>query len=353
MPSCLSLSRSQLGRACAALGCALALLASCPAARAQPADPAAVAESDDLILQGLKLREQGQDAGALLLFERAQQLAPTPRALTQRALAEQALGSWVQAEAHLKEALAAPADAWIEQHRATLERSLATIGDHLGTLQVNGGLPGAELFIDGQQVGTLPLAASLRVVVGRSMLEVKLPGHYPVRREIAVRAGSISTETIELVPVPVPAQPAPGAEPKPAAGPAPSAAAYDATAEVDTASGLPPWLFWTSAAVTVALGGVTVWSGLNTKAQDDAWRSYTEMDGAVREEGERGYERAHDAQVRTNVLIGATAGMAAVTTVLGLLFTDWGGDGEAEPTATGVSAYGGSSGYGVTLAGRF
>ena len=55
----------------------------------------------------------------------------------------------------------------------------------------------------------------------------------------------------------------------------------------------------------------------------------------------------------TSALAFSAAGMAAVTTVLGLLFTDWGGDGEAEPTATGVSAYGGSSGYGVTLAGRF
>jgi tetratricopeptide (TPR) repeat protein len=184
----------RLLRACvgAGLGCVL-MAALCRPVHAQAADPAAAAEAERLIQQGVKLREQGQDAGALLLFERAYQLAPTPRALTQRALAEQALGSWVQAEAHLKEALAAPPDAWIGQYRDTLDRSLATIGDHLGTLQVNGGLPGAELRIDGQLVGTLPLSAPLRVVVGRSLLEVKLAGHYPVRREIAVKAASIST----------------------------------------------------------------------------------------------------------------------------------------------------------------
>jgi hypothetical protein len=216
-------------------------------------------------------------------------------------------------------------------------------------LQVNGGQPGAELRIDGQLVGTLPLAAPLRVVVGRSLLEVRLAGHYPVRREIAVKAASISTETIELVPVP--AQPAADTTPHSTPAPAQVAVRHEEAAKVDSASGLPPWVFWTGAAVTVALGGVSVWSGLNTQAKDDAYRAYVAMPGATRDEGRRGYDAADDAQTRTNVLLGVTAGAAAITAAIGLLFTDW--DGDAEPEASPVHVYGDPAGFGVALDRRF
>ena len=52
-----------------------------------------------------------------------------------------------------------------------------------------------------------------------------------------------------------------------------------------------------------------------------------------REEGRRGYDAAHDAQTRTNILIGATAGAAAITAVIGLFFTDWDGAQADAPKA--------------------
>src|SRR6266705_1743487 len=75
--------------------------------------PARADDADALIKQGVELRRAGNDQQALERFRRAYDLAPTPRALAQMGLAEQALARWVDGEAHLAKALIAPQDAWI------------------------------------------------------------------------------------------------------------------------------------------------------------------------------------------------------------------------------------------------
>jgi len=330
-------------------------------ARAQPAPAPApavteVAESDRLILEGLKLREQGKDAEALAVFVRAQELAPTPRALAQRALAEQALGDWAQAEVHLRDALAATDDPWILRHRQALDGAFAVIGEHLGQLQLNGGIAGAELRLDGQLVGTLPLSAPLRVVVGRPMLEVAAAGYYPVRREIAIKAGSLSTESIELVPLPqhpiVASAPGEPVQVGTTAQPAPPR-------DQPPAPKLTPIVFWSAAGVTALVGGLTLWSGLNASAKNDAYEAYAREPGATSEEAERGYDDASSAQTRTNVLLVGTGVAAAATLAIGLFFTDWGGASSTEAPAavadTGVRVTASSDGtdHRIQLYGRF
>jgi tetratricopeptide (TPR) repeat protein len=320
-----------------------------PAAAPAPA-VAEVAESDALILQGLKLREQGKDAEALQLFVRAQELAPTPRALAQRALAEQALGDWAQAEAHLKEALAASDDAWIARHRQALDGALAVIGEHLGYLQVNGGVAGAELRLDGQLVGTLPLTAPLRVVTGRPLLEVTLTGYYPVRREIAIKGGSLSTESIELVPAPVQQPDASRAAPATEPPAASEAARAGAESEPSSLRSLSPLVFWTAAGVTAVLGGITVWSGLNASAKNDAYEDYAREPNATSDQAVRGFDDAESAQTRTNVLLASTGVAAAATIAIGVFFTDW--DGSSAEQAP-IAVYSDGTGHGVILQRQF
>jgi len=298
-------------------------------AQAQAPDAASATDAEALLVQGVKLREQGQDQEALTAFERAYALLPTPRALAQRALAEQALGGWAQAETHLSEALTASADPWITRNRQALEGALAVIREHLGQLQVNGGIAGAELRLDGQLVGTLPLAAPLRIVVGRSLLEVALAGHYPVRREITIKAGSLSTEIIQLVPIPA----------QPAAVSAPVEPSSSAVSRVQAKSEplpkLVPVVFWTGVGVTAVVGSLALWSRLNASAKNDAYEEYAANPDATAEEALRGYDDALSAQTRTNVLLVGTGVAAAATLAIGLFFTQWDGSSvaEAKPTA--------------------
>ncbi|HEX7600493.1 MAG TPA: PEGA domain-containing protein [Polyangiaceae bacterium] len=170
----------------------LAALAVAPVAHADGADA--------LIEQGLVLREAGRDAEALDQFKKAYALAPSPRALAQMALAEQALGRWVVAEANLGRALRSVQDPWIMKNRAALDGALVTIARHLGDLEVAGGATGAEVLLDGEGVGTLPLPGPLRAEVGTRTLEIKRDGYYPVSRMVTIANGEPARVSVEMKP---------------------------------------------------------------------------------------------------------------------------------------------------------
>ncbi|HEX3697716.1 MAG TPA: tetratricopeptide repeat protein [Polyangia bacterium] len=66
-----------------------AIVSVSPAAFAQSG-----AEADAAISKGVVLRRQGKDEEALEFFQRANKLAPSPRAKAQIGPAEQAIGRW-------------------------------------------------------------------------------------------------------------------------------------------------------------------------------------------------------------------------------------------------------------------
>lgn len=157
-------------------------------------DPAA------LIEEGVTLRERGQDDEALARFQRAYELAPSPQALVQIALAEQALGRWVDAHAHLTEALRAASDPWITDRRTVLEGALQQIQSRVGRLDLRDGVDGARVFINGAEAGTLPLTEPLTVPTGTVVLEVRAPGYVTLRRTLELRPGGMAREQVPLVP---------------------------------------------------------------------------------------------------------------------------------------------------------
>lgn len=159
------------------------------------------ADAEALIAQGIDLRRQGKDAEALEAFKRAAETHSTPRALAQIGLAQQALGQWVAAEAHLKLALDHPNNPWISRNRDTLGRSLATVAERLGSVEVQCDVVGASVTVNGVPAGTIPLAEPLRVVAGSAVLEVTATGYHPLTRNLQVSAGSLARETVTLVPM--------------------------------------------------------------------------------------------------------------------------------------------------------
>lgn len=166
------------------------------------AAPSDEVRAEALIEEGVRLRRRGEDQAALERFEAALALHPTPRAQAQVALAEAALGRWVVAERHLLEALESTDDPWISQKREALGETLRTIQQRLGSIEVLGGVPDAEVRVNGRVVGTLPLEAPIRAVPGEVTLEVLHPGHYAVRRRVMVPRGRVTRETVALTPLP-------------------------------------------------------------------------------------------------------------------------------------------------------
>src|SRR5262249_41018606 len=102
------------------------------------ASAASAAESDGeaLLKEGIKLRQGGKDEAALEKFNQAYQKSPIPKARAQIGLAEQALGRWLEAAQHVREAIAAANDPWIQKNKDALKKALEIAERHLGKLEV-------------------------------------------------------------------------------------------------------------------------------------------------------------------------------------------------------------------------
>jgi hypothetical protein len=82
-----------------------------------------------------------------------------------------------------------------------------------------------------------------------------------------------------------------------------------------------PLVFFVGAGLTVAAGGVMVWSGLDT--QNSPGTDAVRRECAGKDESCPAYQDGQDKELRTNVALGATIGLGVVTGVIGLFFTQW------------------------------
>jgi hypothetical protein len=168
----------------------------------------AAAEEDPelLIRQGVALRKAGEDSKAQGYFQRAFDIAKTPRSAAQLGLVEHALGLWAASESHLGQALAAANDSWIAANQTTLQDSLKVVRSHLGRLRVTGSPLGAHVRVAGADRGELPLSDVLYAVPGSVAVEVTADGHETLRRTLALEAGQENRLEVHLTSVDVPGQ---------------------------------------------------------------------------------------------------------------------------------------------------
>lgn len=115
------------------------------------------------------------------------------------------------------------------------------------------------------------------------------------------------------------------------------------SADRDDRGPLPPLATWIGLGLTVALGGATIASGVHALAGVPAFKDavsaaepclampVSSRDQACVDKINRAqdlYEDGHSRELRTNILIGATAAAAVGTGVIAFFFTDWSGGGE-------------------------
>ncbi len=276
--------RTRRRHAAGALLCAL-LLAEATPALAQTADV------QTLLREGFAARRAQRDADALRSFEAAWALDRSASTLAQVALAEQALGRWVDAERHLLEALAA-ADPWIARNTPTLRAALVAVREHLGSLSLEGRPVGATVLVDDRPAGTLPLPAPLRVPVGTVVIRVTAPGHHPLERPVVVAARATLREEVSLVaetprPEPVVAAPVVAPIAAPVAQPPPPPPVV-----TETHRPVAPWVVVGAGAAVLA--GAVVFSVL----RGDAVSSLRARCGAADDPSTEAVECAPDADAR-------------------------------------------------------
>lgn len=217
--------------------------------------------------RGLEARRRGDDQGALPLLQQAYRLSKAPRASAQLGFCHQALGQWVEAEARLLEALRTESDPWVHKNLAVLQKAIGFVKAHIARIEVVGEPPGAEVLINGNLAGRLPLDAPVRVPEGEVSAELRVQGRIVATRSFRVEGAHY--QKVVLRPDAPDGKPAPEAtavavSPDAAAGrPAPDdglAASAPEASETSTATGpsslrlAAKWIAWGVGVAGIGVG---------------------------------------------------------------------------------------------------
>jgi len=181
------------------LGALLALSFTFPAVAGSDAngdDP----QLEAPIQQGIALRRAGNDEAALALFMDLEQTKPdSVRVLLHITTAAQATGRWMMAYTYLQKAYVHKSEPYFVRYRNAIKSIDEATAQHIGQFRAVGDPVGAEIRLNGELVGALPMAAAKPLEVGQYVLEVTKAGFYPLRRTVSVAPGSALTqETVEL-----------------------------------------------------------------------------------------------------------------------------------------------------------
>ncbi len=330
---------------CAAVKGAV-LLASVAAVVLAPANAwADPIDVEDLIRQGVELRRDGLDERALPLFQRAYSLAPTPRTAAQLGLVEMALGYRLEAEQHLRQALAAPRDLWVLKRRRELEDALVSVRAAIGYLTVTGEPAGAEVRVNGNLIGRLPLPDPVRLGEGPASVELRAPGYQAASRAISVTGGGRLSVQIALQPGAVETPPREGSAVTRPVGVTPEDAGADDDAR-DRRRGV-RLAAWVVGAGAVLAAGLTLFEALSWRARTAAFDQHRgplpgrtsgdQLNCAAAEPARGGpgcqalYDDLSAARTRGLAALGVTGALAAVSTVLFL------GSGPAPVSRSGLT----------------
>jgi hypothetical protein len=156
------------------------------------------AQAETLIEQGVRLREAGRDEDAVSAFRRARAVEDSPQVQTQLGLALLATGEFVESYELLSAALLSH-DPWVESRRAAIEGSFDSASAHVGLVEVTGGEPGANVIVNGQVVGAMPLTRPVHALAGRAIVEVSLAGYHRTINEVAVEPGQTARLRVALI----------------------------------------------------------------------------------------------------------------------------------------------------------
>jgi hypothetical protein len=281
-------------------------LSVAPAAAQSATARAESPEVEKLITEAIALREQGKDLEGLEDLKKASELDPrSVRVQVHLSNVYQALGQWLAADQYLRMALAQPDHPYVQRHRQELDDARSVIEDNIGSLDVEGEPAGAEVKLNGRSIGTLPLAAPVPVTVGSYTLEVKMDGHYPVRRPIAIAGHGFVRESVQLERLPsdeLGTRSFPGS-----VGPV-SASTGSSSSEALERSASRPWLTWTLAGLGAAAGLTTVGAIVYRELHARRWNDDSCLAVGQTREQLCGDERD---KVETGDAVAITSGIAA------------------------------------------
>jgi PEGA domain len=128
-------------------------------------------------------------AASLVKLRRAYDLSHDPRLLWDMAACEKNLRRYVKMHALLERYLADGGDRLSPDDRRAAESALKTVQSFVSPLRLDVDQPGADVLVDGESVGTSPLAKPVLVDIGTRNIQVTKAGFQPFRETVRVDGG--------------------------------------------------------------------------------------------------------------------------------------------------------------------
>jgi hypothetical protein len=183
----------------------IAAVCSPAAAGAAPGDAPgddlkAKVQAQTLLDEGTAAYGRGDYAAALDKFTAAYKIFPSPKLWFNIGQANRDLGRPVEAveafDRFLRDATDAPAETMTEARR-----SAAELKTKLGRIDVRCPTDGAEITVDGKQIGSTPLGEMAWTTPGRHQVTVQRAGFSPAIEDVAVLAGKAVAVEFVLRPI--------------------------------------------------------------------------------------------------------------------------------------------------------
>ena len=181
-----------------AIGTIVLSLAAGARAQRAPLTPEARKEAAERFDRGLRLFNQGENAGALVEFKRTYELTGDPSTLLNIGLVYAELKRPVDAVDALDTLLKSNAKLGPEQ-RQKAERVRAEQMTFVSFLQIEANVP-SMIEVDGVEAGHTPLEGTLRVAAGHHIVGAVAAGYPPSRKTIDIAGGETQKLSFLLVP---------------------------------------------------------------------------------------------------------------------------------------------------------
>ncbi|MCP4679412.1 MAG: tetratricopeptide repeat protein [Deltaproteobacteria bacterium] len=148
--------------------------------------------------KGVEAFEEARLGDALDAFKRAYALRPSYRILYNIGQAEAELGHPARAIDSFKAYLADGGARITPERRMTIEREIVRLRGKVGEVLVQGPR-GAEVWIDGERKGYLPMAGPILLSAGRHRLVIRHGRSEPCEEDILVKGGTRAKESCLLL----------------------------------------------------------------------------------------------------------------------------------------------------------
>jgi hypothetical protein len=264
-----------------------------------------------LLDQGTKLYEHGDVAGALEKFQAAYAAFPSPKLMFNIGQANRDLHRHLEALEAFEKFLADAPDA-LPEMTADARKSVSQLQKKLGQVQIDCMTSGAEVSVDGKQVGRTPLHDLIWATPGHHQITAKHESVAPAVEEVDVKAGSVSTVTLRLAAA-VAAAPVPA----PAATPALDLR----TSSIPSGASEGWWIgrkwTWVAAGSTVLLAAVATTAGLSMDSKFNSLNSSCGRASPTQPQcSQSDVDSVSSLKTTANVFWGLTAAAAVTTGVL-------------------------------------